>query len=268
MLEFDAEALAAAGFPALGRRFLLWRTFPPRRPGGKPVKSPCSPAGYPVTGLDERLWLDFERAAALAQRHGRGLGVALGWGLGGLDLDRCRAEDGALSDRASRLLRHFPTYTERSPSGSGVKAYFLAGPAFRTTAKNDARGVELYAGRRFFALTGAPLHPLRPLADCTAAAGTLAEVLRPTPRARSYSGPPRPLGETARDVLACCGVLREAPSLHGGAVYTLRRCPFTGEEHVGGGAYAVAFLDGGLYIRCDRSSHGARKARFRRGGRG
>lgn len=261
-LTFDAAALAGAGFPALGRRFLLWRTFPPRREGGKPIKSPCSASGHPVTGLDEGRWLDFERAAVLAERRGYGLGVALGWGVGGLDLDRCRAEDGTLTDRARRLLRHFPTYVERSPSGTGVKAYFLAAPDFRVSAKDDARGVELYAGRRFFALTGAPLADLHPLADCTAAACTLAEVLRP-PRAPAYTGPARPLGDDARAVLARCEAVRERPSIYGGTVYTLRRCPWTGEEHAGGGPYAIAYPDGALHVRCDRSSHGPRTAMLR-----
>ncbi|MBX3026964.1 hypothetical protein KF840_18820 [bacterium] len=265
-LDFDAEALARAGLPALGRRYLLWRTFPPRKPGGKPVKSPCAPAGYPVTGHDERRWLDFERAAPLAQRCGYGLGVALGWGVGGLDLDRCRAEDGTLSDLARRLLGYFPTYVERSPSGTGCKAYFLAGPAFRVSAKDDERGVELYAGRRFFALTGAPLGELRPLADCTAAACTLAAVLRPPRPAPAYTGPPRPLGETASEVLARCDTVRERPSIHGGTVYTLRRCPWTGEEHDGGGPYAIAFPDGALRVCCERSSHGPRTAMLRGAG--
>ncbi len=64
-LDFNAEALAAAGFPGLGRRFMLWRTFPPRREGGKPVKSPCDATGYGIDGTDERLWLDFDRAATV-----------------------------------------------------------------------------------------------------------------------------------------------------------------------------------------------------------
>lgn len=261
-LAFDAEALAAAGFSALGRRYLLWRTFPPRRPGGKAIKLPCAPTGYPMDGTDERRWLDFGRAVTLAQRYRRGLGVALGWGVGGLDLDRCRAEDGTLSDLARRLLSHFPTYVERSPSSTGCKAYFHASAAFRTTAKQDARGVELYAGRRFFALTGASLGELRPIADCTVAACQLASALRPPP-SQAYTGPTRPLGDDAREVLARCGIVRERPSWQGGAVYTLRACPWTGEEHNGGGPYAIAYPDGGLHVRCDRSSHGPRRATLR-----
>jgi hypothetical protein len=264
-LDFNAESLAAVGFPALGRRFLLWRTFPPRRPGGKSVKSPCAPHGYAVTGLDERRWIDFERAAALGKRHGWGLGVALGWGVCGLDLDGCRGADGTLTEQARRLLRYFPTYVERSPSGTGVKAYFLAGPAFCRTAKNDAHRVELYAGRRFFALTGAPLEGPRSLADCTAAACALADVLRLPPRAPTYRRPARQLGSDVRGVLERSEVVREAPSLHGGSIYTLRRCPFTGEEHRGGGPFAVSFPDGRLHLRCDRSSHGPLTKMFRGG---
>jgi primase-polymerase (primpol)-like protein len=55
------------------------------------------------------------------------------------------------------LLRHFDTYVERSLSGTGCKAYFRADPAFSVGAKRDEHGVELYTGRRFFALTGEAL---------------------------------------------------------------------------------------------------------------
>jgi hypothetical protein len=258
LVRFDTAPIVRAGFPELGRRFLLWRTFPPRRVGGKPVKLPCSAAGTPIDGTDERRWLDFGSAAGLAARSGLGLGIALGWGLGGLDLDRCRVEGGTLSELARRLLRHFPTYCEVSPSRTGVKAYFLAGAAFTTTAKVDAKGIELYAGRRFFALTGRPAGAaVVRIADCTAAACTLADVLRPR-RSMAYTGPAVPLPVSARDTLTTCGVVRERPSLLGGTVYTLRRCPFTGEAHPGGGPYALAFPDGGLYLRCDRSVHGQR----------
>jgi hypothetical protein len=255
-LAFDTEKLAQAGFPALGRRFVLWRTFPPRRPGGKPVKLPCTPAGCPVDGTDEGRWLDFDRAAALASECRRGLGVALGWGLGGLDLDRCRAEDGTLTDRSRRLLRYFTTYVEVSPSKTGVKAYFLAGPEFRSTAKVDAKGIELYAGRRFFALTGRPLPGAAiAIADCTTAARTLAGVLRPPtpPRQPQVPGPP---SADAWARLRDCEPIRERPAHLGGTIFTLRRCPFTNDEHPGGGSFAIMFTDGGIHFRCDRTVHG------------
>jgi len=262
-LEFNAEALAAAGFSALGSRFLLWRTFPPRREGGKPVKSPCTRGGYPITAHDERGWLEFEAAATLATRRRLGLGIALGWGVGGLDIDRCRGTDGELSDMARRIVRHFPTYAEVSPSGTGIKLYFFAGPSFTTTAKVDAKGIELYAGRRFFALTGQPLGgDVVPIADCTAAARALASVLRP-PRRALQAGTPAPVSGDALAKLRACGTLRERPSLHGGIVYTLRFCPFTGEAHRGGGPYAITFPDGAVHFRCDRSVHGSRAATLR-----
>jgi hypothetical protein len=257
-LAVDTQNLAQAGFPALGRRYVLWRTFPPRRPGGKPVKLPCTPAGYPLDGTDERRWLDFDRAAAFAKECRLGLGVALGWGLGGLDLDSCRAENGTLTNRSRRLLRFFATYVEVSPSKTGVKAYFLTGPAFHSSAKIDAKGIELYAGRRFFALTGCTLGgAVVPLTDCTEAAVALARVLRP-PRVLPYTSPPAPLSGKALDRIHACDVVRERPSVYGGTLYTLRACPFTGEVHPGGRPYALAFPDGGIYLRCDRSVHGPR----------
>jgi hypothetical protein len=96
----------------------------------------------------------------------------------------------------------------------------------------------------------APPGAFQPLANCTLAACALADVLRPR-HASSHPGWPRRLSENAREVLARCDVLRDAPSLHGGAVYTLRRRPFTGEEYTGGGPYAVGFPDGCLHLPCD-----------------
>jgi hypothetical protein len=59
---------------------------------------------------------------------------------------------------------------ELSPSKTGVKAYFMTGPMFTTTAKRDDKGIELYAGRRFFCSTGNPLGGAQvAITDCTAA---------------------------------------------------------------------------------------------------
>jgi hypothetical protein len=255
--RFDPDVLVAAGFPALGRRFLLWRTFPPRHEGGKPVKLPCSTMGRPVDGTDERRWLDFHVGVRLASRSGFGLGVALGWGLGGLDLDRfVEPAWGRPTDEALVILRHFPTFTEYSPSGRGLHAYFFASATFTVSAKRDDRGIELYAGRRFFALTGrVPGGAAVPVADCTGNARALAGALRPTtPQLAPHSTASPSSDALAR--LRDCGVVRERPSYLRGAIYSLRRCPFTNDEHRGGGPYAIVFADGAVLFRCDRSVHG------------
>jgi hypothetical protein len=262
LTTFDPAVLIRAGFPALGRRFVLWRVLPPRRPGGKPVKLPCSVMGRPINTTDSRRWVDFETGVRLARRHNLGLGVALGWGLAGLDLDNCIDSTGTPSTMASTILRHFPTYVERSPSRAGVKAYFHSG-AF-VSAKRDDKGIELYGGLRWFALTGEAYtaHAVVPIADCTAAAHSLVGVLRPPPTPRLPRPPARPAaGALAR--LQSCEPFRERPAHLGGTIYSLGRCPFTGEHHHGGGPYAIAFSDGGLLFRCDRSSHGPQRELMR-----
>lgn len=68
----------------------------------------------------------------------------------GLDIDDCIVR-GELLPWVRRLLRAFPTYTEISPSGTGIKAFLfgtLPAPLKKTA------GIELYAQGRFFTVTG------------------------------------------------------------------------------------------------------------------
>lgn len=139
-----------------------------------------------------------------------------------------------------------------------MKAYFTTAPTFTTTTKRDDKGVELYAGRRFFAFTGKPFGRVVPIADCTAAARGLADVLRP-PSPPRPARPPAPPSGSALARLRACEPIRERASISGGTVYTLAVCPFTGERHAGGGPYAVVFPDGAVWFCCERSCHGARR---------
>jgi hypothetical protein len=124
-------------------------------------------------------WLGFDEAIE-AFRHlskAHGIGVILGGRLGGIDLDACLS-DGTLAAWAEKWIRRFASYAERSPSGTGVKIFFLmeqrpdpgrndAGELLvkkarllgkREPGQLHAPGVELYLGRPeiggcFFALT-------------------------------------------------------------------------------------------------------------------
>jgi len=72
---------------------------------------------------------------------------------------------------------------------------------------------------------------------------------------KEQRSPGGPICEISMDAGEC----GTSPSLQGGAVYTLRVCPFTGEAHSGGGPYAVTFPDGGAFFVCERSVHGPRR---------
>jgi hypothetical protein len=253
-LSFNPTVLVRVGFPALGRRFLTWKIVPPEKPGKKPRKVPCDARRVAINYTDERRWIAFDEAVAIARRCRLGLGIGLGWGLAGLDLDDCLDACGAMSREATLILRHFPTYTEVSPTGTGTKSYFLSGPF--QSAKRDDQGIELYGGRRWFALTGRPLRgTVLAITECGTAARTLRDVLRPPSAPRRARAAAPPSGD-ARARLEDCGTVRERPSHLGGTIYTLRRCPFTNDEHKDGGPYAIVFNDGGVLFRCDRSVHG------------
>ncbi|MCI0376095.1 MAG: hypothetical protein L0215_00665 [Gemmataceae bacterium] len=85
----------------------------------------------------------------------------------GVDLDGCRhPETGELATWALEIVSSFGTYTEVSPSGTGVKLYCRA----RLPAGRNRRGpVEIYDRARYFATTGIRLDGTpATLSDCQA----------------------------------------------------------------------------------------------------
>jgi putative DNA primase/helicase len=79
----------------------------------------------------KRLERGTRREAELSKKkRGKdGIGIAIGIKTGGLilagiDLDTC-LEDGTLTPWARKIVDLFKTYTEVSPSGTGVKLFFL-----------------------------------------------------------------------------------------------------------------------------------------------
>ena len=76
-------------------------------------------------------------------------------GVVGVDIDHC-LEQGALSQIASEIVRRYPTYTEVSPSGTGLHLFYR-GTMVAKGNKNSDTGVEMYAHSRFFTMTGTRL---------------------------------------------------------------------------------------------------------------
>src|SRR6516164_7080057 len=162
-------------------RWVAWRSEPR---GRKVTKVPYAPTGKRAKADDPATWGTRAEAEARAKRivngQGGGIGIQLGdFGgdkhLCGIDLDNCIAEDGALAAWAIEILRTAPTYTERSPSGRGLKLFFCTASEDvrpfldRIGVRHDAWGtrrgvsgedgrdhgpaVEVYVAGRFFAVT-------------------------------------------------------------------------------------------------------------------
>jgi hypothetical protein len=73
----------------------------------------------------------------------------------GIDLDDCRnTETGELSELARDIIGTMKTYTEVSPSGTGVKLLCIGKLPKGARTKNEAHTVEVYSSGRYFTITG------------------------------------------------------------------------------------------------------------------
>lgn len=93
-------------------------------------------------------------AAQQQYHYKKGLGFVFTaeGGVVGVDIDHC-LEQGALGQVASEIVRRYPTYTEVSPSGTGLHLFYRGTMAAKGN-KNSDTGVEMYAHSRFFTMTG------------------------------------------------------------------------------------------------------------------
>src|SRR3954449_4903173 len=175
--EHDATA-QLAGLPAVeqlverGARFVLWRN---EVRDGKPTKAPLRVNGQYADSTKASTWNTLaECEAALRSVRADGIGFVLAAerdqaagrpAVVGGDLDGCRdPRTGAIEPRAREVIDALASYSEVSPSGTGVKVYLLADPVPRlganklVLAKANGHGkdlaIEVYATGRYFALTG------------------------------------------------------------------------------------------------------------------
>lgn len=133
---------------------------------GKPTKVPYNPAtGRRADSTDKRTFGTFEQACFAADLYGfDGIGVGIFDGLCAIDIDHC-VENGVFSDMASEIFGLMNSYSEFSPSGTGLHIYFRAPGFVYDKAKyyinNQKIGLEVYcsgATNKFLTVTGNGLH--------------------------------------------------------------------------------------------------------------
>lgn len=141
------------------RQWVVWR-YQWREDTEQWTKPPLQISGRPATSTDPTTWTTFTAACqGYEQGEFDGIGFALcegvGIGLVGIDLDHCRdADSGEIEPRALAIVREIESYTEVSPSGTGLRmlAYGQLPPQGR---KRGA--IEMYQGERYLTITGAHL---------------------------------------------------------------------------------------------------------------
>ena len=136
---------------------------------GKPTKSPINPhTGEFAKSTDASTWGTFDEALAACTQDASLSGVGFVFTADdpycGVDLDDCRDPDsGQLKDWAREIVEQLASYTEVSPSGTGVKVFVRAVKPGRRCRKAYHDGeVEIYDHDRFFTVTGERLSETPP----------------------------------------------------------------------------------------------------------
>lgn len=121
-------------------------------PRAKPAKLEPLVLASPI---DPATWTEFGKALEFSQIDNRVDGVGFvfteGSGIVGVDLDKCIAEDGSVADWAMEAVRRFNSYTELSPSGTGLHIYVRGDIP---VGGRNVGSVEIYKRDRFFTTTG------------------------------------------------------------------------------------------------------------------
>ena len=118
-------------------------------------------------------WCTYEQAYGVFSRSGgeyAGLGFVLGDGIFGIDLDHVIDGEGNIEPWAEEIVRRMDSYTEISPSGSGIHI-FAKGKIPSRDRRNGS--IEMYDDKRYFTVTGNCLGEARPLAERTREASAI-----------------------------------------------------------------------------------------------
>lgn len=137
-------------------RWVGWKLTSPKNPGDKPRKLPIDPkTGRSASSTNPATWSTFVEALKIAASRGlAGIGfVFTGSGLAGIDLDGCRdAITGLIAPWAQKIVDRFASYTEVSPSKTGIHIIVRG----KLPSRGRKRGsIEVYDTGRYFTVTGA-----------------------------------------------------------------------------------------------------------------
>jgi putative DNA primase/helicase len=127
------------------------------------TKVPVNPlTGRRASSTDPSSWSSFDETYAFAQREGlAGIGfvVTPNDPFVGIDLDHCRnPQTGEIDFWAQEIINRFASYTEVTPSGTGVRIWITTRDGLLPGREKGRRKgpIEIYARDRYFTVTGQP----------------------------------------------------------------------------------------------------------------
>jgi putative DNA primase/helicase len=155
MSESSEPAIDPSAIPERLRDREQWICWREETRDGKATKVPIEPGTDEFASTtDAETWTDFETARREIDREdidGVGFVFSEADPFVGVDLDDCRDPDGQLDEMARDIVERLDSYTEVSPSGTGVHV-IVEGEL--PDGRNRRGNVELYDTARFFTVTG------------------------------------------------------------------------------------------------------------------
>jgi hypothetical protein len=138
------------------RQWLCWRT---EERDGKPTKVPYDPStGEKAESTNPKTWTSYKKAVSVCKDHGyEGIGFVFTPedDLCGVDLDKCLdPESGEIEGWAQEVIEELDSYTEISPSGTGVHILVRG---VLPAGRNRKGHFEAYDRGRYFTVTGTHL---------------------------------------------------------------------------------------------------------------
>lgn len=114
-------------------------------------KAPMQVGGFPASSTNRITWDTYAHCKEWVDYNGGYLGFVFNDNaIVGIDIDD-GIIDGELTDLAKDIVKHCPSYTEISKSGTGIHIFIRGELPFR--GKNNRNGVEIYQTARYFVMT-------------------------------------------------------------------------------------------------------------------
>jgi putative DNA primase/helicase len=184
-----------------------------------PLKAPFNPSSLLIGRLSpakagaKETWDTYEAAAECVRRGlARGIGYEFdGNGSYGVDLDHVIGEDGALTPEAKEVVGKLDSYTEISPSGSGLHLFAYAPGADITRHRKKDYFLEIYTEGRYFTVTGNAYGGVKPIETRTSELQAIHDkFLLPEPKQVSRLPPPAaPISDTETERCLKTGLERD-----------------------------------------------------------
>lgn len=182
--------------------FCCWR-YETRSKSDKSTKVPYNPrTGGGAQSTNPQTFAPLAVALAAVDSYGYdGIGVGIFDSLGAIDIDHCLDDEGRPSELARDIAATIHGYTERSPSGKGLRILFTVPDGFqydkaRYYINNQKLGLEVYiagATQKYVTVTGNAINPGCPLEQRGEQLRAVLEKYMVRPRAQEPPPAPRRL---------------------------------------------------------------------------